>query len=85
MGVLPRLETKGPKNGFVQPIREINGLLTRLDKKEGVTFMDLTKKFADADGLPRPKLMEDSVHPSARGYKVMAVALEPVLSRLLGK
>ncbi len=85
LGVLPRLETKGPKNGFEKPIREINTLLARLDKKEGITFMDLTEKFAGPDGLPRPELMEDSVHPSARGYEVMATALEPELSRLLGE
>jgi len=49
LGVLPRLETKGPKNGFEKPIREINTLLARLDKKEGITFMDLTEKFAGPD------------------------------------
>ncbi len=80
LSVLPR----SPAH-FVEPIREINRRLVKLEALGTVTFLDLWPGFADAEGLPKKELMADTVHPSAQGYEVWAQALEPVLAKLLGE
>jgi len=78
LSVLPR----SPAH-FVEPIREINRRIVKLEALGYVTFLDLWPGFADADGLPKKELMADTVHPNAQGYEVWAQALEPVLVKLL--
>ncbi len=84
MGVLPRRSGGKTPDRFVKPIREINAIIAKLGAQEHVTFLDLTDRFADADGLPRKELMADTVHPNAAGYRVWAEALEPILQKHLG-
>ena len=45
---------------------------------------DVVARFC-GDGTIDPALMPDFLHPSADGYRRMAEALEPALSRLLGE
>ena len=78
LGVLPR----SPKS-YVKPIQEINKLIAPLDKEDYITFLNMYDQFADEDGLPKKKLMHDSVHPNATGYNVWAKTMEPVLNKLL--
>lgn len=79
LSVLPR----SPAH-FVEPIREINRKIVKLESLGYVTFLDLWPVFADPDGLPKKELMADTVHPNAQGYQLWAEALEPVLVKLLG-
>lgn len=80
LSVLPRSPAL-----FVEPIREINRRIAKLEALGYVTFLDLWPGFADAEGLPKKELMADTVHPSAQGYEVWAKALEPILVKLLGE
>jgi len=80
LGVLPR----SPEH-FVEPIQEINKLLSRLNKEDYISVLDMYDQFADKDGLPRKELMHDTVHPNEAGYRVWAETMEPVLSKLLKK
>ena len=80
LSVLPR----SPAH-FVEPIREINQKLVKLETLGYVTFLDLWPCFADPDGLPNKELMADTVHPNAKGYQLWAETLEPVLVKLLGE
>ena len=80
LSVLPRSPAL-----FVEPIREINRSIVKLESLGYVTFLDLWPGFSDADGLPKKELMADTVHPNAQGYEVLAKALEPVLIKLLGE
>ena len=77
VSVLPR----SPAH-FVEPIREINRRIAKLESLGYVTFLDLWPGFAGADGLPKNELMADTVHPNAQGYEVWAQTLEPVLNKL---
>lgn len=78
LAVLPRSPDR-----FVKPIKEINQLLSTLDKEEYISFLDMRDQFADDKGLPRKELMQDTVHPNADGYQVWAATMEPVLSKLM--
>jgi lysophospholipase L1-like esterase len=78
LSVLPR----SPEH-FVEPIREINRRIVKLEALGYVTFLDLWPGFAAVDGLPKKELMADTVHPNAQGYGVWARTLEPVLIKLL--
>jgi lysophospholipase L1-like esterase len=80
LSVLPR----SPAH-FVEPIREINRKIVTLESLGYVTFLDLWPAFAGPDGLPKPELMADTVHPNAKGYQLWAEALEPVLAKLLAE
>ncbi len=79
LGVLPRSPER-----FVNPIREINRLISRLDDRDYITFLDIGSKIADERGLPRKEYMhEDGVHPNESGYRVWAESMAPVLNKLL--
>ncbi len=78
LGVLPRSPDQ-----FVKPIKEINQLLSTLDKEKYISFLNMWNQFADGEGLPRKELMQDTVHPNSDGYRIWAETLEPVLSKLL--
>jgi lysophospholipase L1-like esterase len=78
IGLLPRAPEK-----FTDPIRRINRLLAEGAASRGIRFLDLWPYFAGPDGLPRPELMADTVHPNRNGYEVWAEAMEPVLTEWL--
>jgi len=78
LSVLPRSPAV-----FVEPIREINRTIAKLESLGYVTFLDLWPVFAEPSGLPKAELMADTVHPNEKGYQVWAENLEPVLAKLL--
>ena len=80
LSVLPRSPSV-----FVEPIREINRRIVKLESLGYVTFLNLWPAFADQDGLPKKELMADTVHPNEKGYQVWAETLEPLLVKLLAE
>ncbi len=76
--ILPRSGTH-----FITPIQETNKLLTKLDKEDFITILNIYDQFADEGGLPKKELMRDSVHPNAKGYQMWAETMEPILAKLL--
>jgi lysophospholipase L1-like esterase/pimeloyl-ACP methyl ester carboxylesterase len=64
---------------------EVNARLGRFDGQDRITFLDLGSKFLGADGSIPPELMDDYLHPTAKGYTVLVEAIEPTLARLLGE
>ncbi|MBI3878016.1 MAG: chitobiase/beta-hexosaminidase C-terminal domain-containing protein [Verrucomicrobia bacterium] len=80
--ILPR----GPRPDAMRAkIAATNKLLAALDGQHGITFLDATAKFLDADGNISRDVMGDFLHPTAKGYELWADAMEPVLSHLLGE
>ena len=80
MGILPR----GPRpDATREKLTAINQRLSERDGKDGIAFLDITRKYLQPDGsLPR-ELMGDFLHPTAKGYEIWAAALEPLLKPLL--
>lgn len=79
MKVFPRGEK--PDNPYRAKIAAINERLTKLGEKPGVTVLDLTSKFTNADGIISKDVMSDFLHPAAKGYAIWAEALKPVLPK----
>ena len=79
LAILPRAQKE-----LLPMIKDINKRTARLDKKDYITSLDLTKKFAGKNGFPKKELMHDRVHPNDAGYRVWAETMEPILAKLLG-
>lgn len=80
MGVLPRAAMA------TDPLRAgvcaINSLLqARAAAWPGVQFMDIGHRFLADDGSIPQDVMDDGVHPTEKGYRIWAEAIEPVVSR----
>jgi lysophospholipase L1-like esterase len=79
MKVFPRGEK--PDNPYRAKIAAINERLTKLGEKPGVTVVDLTAKFTNADGTISKEVMPDFLHPGAKGYAIWADALKAALPK----
>ena len=78
LSLLPRGKTE-----LMDDIRKINQSLPQLAKGDLISFVNLYAHFVDESGVLRKDLMHDEVHPNAKGYKLWAETLEPILSELL--
>lgn len=82
LGILPR---SAKPDASRAKIAEINQLIAKYDGHNGVTYLDVGGKFIGADGTISKELMYDFLHPTAKGYEVLAAAIEPTLAKLLGE
>ena len=72
----------------VQPvaeIRELNEWLRHLCASNGYTYLDYSSSMSDAKGAMLPGYSVDGVHPTAKGYAVMAPLAERAIAQALGK
>ena len=82
LGILPR----SPKpDASRAKIAEINQLISKYDGQGGITYLDVGGNFIGADGTISRDLMYDFLHPTAKGYEVLAESIEPTLAKLLGE
>jgi lysophospholipase L1-like esterase len=79
LGILPvNNEAKQAK------VQETNRILAGYEyPKDEVVFLDLEDRFTSADGSLKSELYTDGTHLTAKGYEVLAGALEPVIDRLI--
>jgi len=66
-------------------LRELNGWLSAYAAKNGHVYLDYFAATADANGLLRPELNDDGLHPNAKGYAVMAPLAEKAIAEALRK
>jgi len=83
MGILPR----GVQPSELNRVRivQINQELAKLNGKQNITFMDIGSKFLDTNGALLPDVTTDSLHPNEKGYTLWAEAIDPTLTKWLGK
>lgn len=67
------------------PLAAVNALLAKLDGRNNVTWLDIGAKFLQPDGTISADVMNDFLHPTAKGYAIWAEAMEPTLARLLAE
>jgi lysophospholipase L1-like esterase len=79
MAVFPRGEK--PTDPKRAKIADINRIIVKLGEKPGVTYLDLTTKFTNADGTISKDVMGDFLHPAAKGYAIWAEALKPLIGK----
>ena len=68
-----------------EKVAQTNALLAALDGKDNVTFLDVSAKLVEADGSISKEVMGDFLHPTQKGYEIIAEAIEPTLKKLLGE
>jgi lysophospholipase L1-like esterase len=68
----------------VERIRELNKWLQDFCSGNGFVYLDYYSEMADAKGAMLPGLASDGVHPTAKGYAVMAPLAEGAIAQALG-
>lgn len=80
LAIFPRGERDSPQR--VQ-VAEVNQALAKLNDGQHVYFLDIGRRFLDAEGdIPRD-IMPDLLHPSLKGYEIWADAIRGPLLQLL--
>ncbi|WP_447904039.1 SGNH/GDSL hydrolase family protein [Stenotrophomonas geniculata] len=64
-------------------VRALNTALTRYAEAKQLVYLDYYTPMANAAGGLDPQLAEDGVHPTAKGYAVMAPLAEAAVKRAL--
>jgi lysophospholipase L1-like esterase len=83
LGVLPREpESAHPLRSKV---RTTNLLIARFADGVRVRYLDVGARLIGADGRISPAVMQDFLHPTAEGYRLVAEALEPELREMLAE
>ena len=75
MGVFPRSEKATHKHRG--QINRINGIISQLESRDRVTYLDITKKLAESDGSLSKEVMPDFLHLSEEGYRRWREAILP--------
>lgn len=52
-------------------------------KEKGITYLDISDKFLDDEGLLPKSIMPDRLHPNTKGYEIWAEAIEPTIKELM--
>ena len=66
-------------------IREINTWLQGFCKRDGDVYLDYYSHLTDAEGGMAPGLSKDGVHPTPKGYAIMAPLAEKAIAEALNK
>ena len=69
----------------VERIRALNKWLQDFCSRNGFVYLDYYSSMADAKGAMLPGLSSDGVHPTAKGYAVMAPLAERAIAQALGQ
>ena len=71
----------GPHEGFKAP--GVNRIISKLDDRQHVFYMDIGSKFLDEKGVFLPdSFRADNLHPQAKGYDLWGEAVQARLAEL---
>jgi lysophospholipase L1-like esterase len=79
-GIFPRNDNMAA----VPVINRINDNLAKMADGNAVRYLNVNDKLADKEGRLFEGMMQDKLHPTAKGYQVWADGLKPILTELLG-
>jgi lysophospholipase L1-like esterase len=68
---------------MMETIRQVNQKIVHYDNGGSVRFLDIGSKFLGPDGKVHADVMADFLHPTERGYKIWASAMEPTLDEMM--
>jgi lysophospholipase L1-like esterase len=73
-----------PGDPVREKIAEVNQIISRLDDKKNVFYMDIGQKFLDEKGVFLPdSFRPDNLHPAAKGYDIWGQAVSAKLAELM--
>jgi lysophospholipase L1-like esterase len=80
LAIFPRGQKDDP---IRDQLKEINAAVSKLDDGKFVKFLDIGRKFLEADGTLSKEIMPDLLHPGEKGYQIWADAIQEPLAELL--
>jgi len=80
LGVFPRGEKPSPQR---EKIDQVNAIIAKLDDGKMVSYLDIGKRFMNADGTISADIMPDFLHLSAKGYEIWADGIEKEVESLM--
>ena len=80
--IFPRAQE--PTDPYRLKVKATNEFLAKLGDGSKVIYLDFGDKFLSPDGKLGKELFPDGLHPNAKGYRIWADAIQPVLDRYLG-
>ena len=82
LAVFPRGEKAEP-NPAREKLAQVNAILSKLDDRKHIFFLDIGGKFLEPDGSLTKEIMPDFLHLTAKGYQIWADAISPKLAELM--
>jgi lysophospholipase L1-like esterase len=85
LAVFPRgADPEAPATAAVRKkLADVNAQLAKLDDGKTTRYLDIGDKFLNADGIIRYSVMNDALHPTAKGYEIWAGAMKPLLDEMM--
>lgn len=83
LGVFPR--GANPQDARRQVNEKTNQLISKLDAREQVHYLDIGEEFLEDDGTLSREIMPDLLHLSEQGYEIWAKSIEPHVEKLMGE
>lgn len=80
LGIFPIRQKGDPLR---EAVKEVNQGIAKFAKGKKVQFLDIGEKFLEPDGSISTAIMPDLVHPSEKGYRIWAEAMEPTLAKMM--
>ncbi|MEZ0326822.1 MAG: GDSL-type esterase/lipase family protein [Fimbriimonas sp.] len=80
-GIFPRNDNRA----YASTIAEVNSELSLYAKTQSLEFLNINNLLADENGTLHKGIAVDGLHLDVKGYQIWADALEPLLTRLLGR
>ena len=83
LGIFPRGAKADAEKRVLN--EKANAAFSKLADNKLIHYMDIGKKFLDADGTLSTEIMPDALHPNAKGFEIWAKAIESKVTELLGE
>jgi lysophospholipase L1-like esterase len=66
-----------------ETIHKVNEKIAGYDNGSTVKFLDINARFLGTDGQVHADIMADFLHPTEKGYRIWAAAMEPTLDEMM--
>jgi len=60
-------------------------LASQIADNKSIFYLNINDKFLDDQDILAKEIMPDRLHPNAKGYKIWAEAMEPMVAKLMGE
>ena len=83
LGILPRGDASAAAAYRLNKASEVS---SKIVDNRMIYYLNVSERFLDKDGnVSKEMTVVDRVHLSSQGYKTLAEAIEPTISKLMGK
>ena len=70
-----------PNDPARHKVKAVNDIISQLGDGKKVIYIDFTDKFLEPDGTMSADIMPDFLHPTEKGYRIWADAIQPTIDQ----